>query len=440
MIRALALVFWITVGPGLAQEAPTTPYDLERVVATALEHHASLRASQAGVDAAQAQVRQVGAHFVPQVNAQGGFIWLEQQPSLTVPGFGMLAWGREDNYTANLKLDYPLYTGGKLEGMRAGARAGVAMAQEDLERQRQTVAVNAARAYYQALEAQRMIGVLQEQTRALEEALRAAHALYAQGVVAKIDVLRPDVALSGAQDALTQVQASYQTAVAAVVEAMGLPPGTAIELAETETQRTAPQAADEEWPRAWQRRPELRRLAAQTRAAEAQLKVARSAALPQVGLFAQSDFARSTAYPDTGVLSAGVMVQQSVLDGGAAREAVKEAKARLDQLQAAEEQLRYGIALEVEAAFNAITSAQARVDTTAHALELAREALRLAQVGYQNSVTSMPDLLSAQAALTKANADHESALSALRLAFAEFDYAMGRIVGQTADQPAPHEG
>jgi outer membrane protein TolC len=39
----------------------------------------------------------------------------------------------------------------------------------------------------------------------------------------------------------------------------------------------------------------------------------------------------------------------------------------------------------------------------------------------------LTDVLQAQAALTKTNADYEGALSALRQAMAELDYAMGNL-------------
>jgi len=410
-------------------------YDLQRVVAAALENHASIRVSESEVAGARARVRQAAAHFRPQVSAKAGYTLLDERPSFNVDGFGTFNFGAHDNWAVSLGVEYPLYTSGKLEGMRGAARAGVRSAEHDLERQRQIAALTAARAYFRALEARRMMGVLEEQVRALEEALRTARAMYEQGVVAKIDVLRPQAALGGARNGLSQVQAGYRTALAALTEAMGLLPGTPIEIVEDETEREAPELTPEQWEAAWQARPELRALQARRQAAAAQMRVARSQRRPQVGAFVLSEAIRPTYFPETGNLLGGVMVQQSVSDGGATRAAVREAQERIEQLDAAEEQLRNGIAVEVQAAINDIRSAQARAATSQQALEVAREALRLAQTGYENGVTPMLDLLSAQAAMTKANADHEGALSALRQAFAEYDAAMGRVVGQASREP-----
>ncbi len=430
-VSAIAALLVMGAHPTVAQAPPPATaqtYDLEQVVQTALDNHASLRMSAGEVMAARAQVGQVAAHFRPQVSAQAGYTRLEEAPSFTIQNMGTLVFGAQDNWTLNLDLQYPLYTGGKLEAMRDGAEAAVTMADEDLQRQRQTVANNAAQAYFRALEARRMTGVLAEQVTMLEEAVRVAAAMYEQEVVAKIDLLRPTVALGGARNALIEVQTGYQTALAALVETMGLPPGTLIDIAEAPLDRAAPGSPDEEWRLAWELRPEVRSLQARQAAVRAQLGIARGQLRPQVGLWARSEFERPTFYSETGTVSGGLMLTQTLTDGGASRAAVREAQARLEQLDAADEYLRYGIAVQVQATISEIESAMARADTAASTVELAREALRLAQVGYANDVSTMLDLLGAQAALTAASADHEGALSAVRQAYAEYDYAMGRIV------------
>lgn len=417
----------LAAGACLAQtaEVPEPPYDLATVVRVALAHHASLRAGESEVAAAEARIRQVTAHFRPQFGAEAGYIRLEDQPSLNVDGMGPITFGARDNWLANVGVEYPLSTGGKLEGMKSGAEAAAEMSRQDLQRRRQTVAVNAARAFYRLLEANRMMLVVAAQITALEEATRSAEAMEAQGVVARIDVLRAQVALTGARQGLEQLRAAQESARAMLAETMGLPPGSPVEIAEDEVPVAVPELAREQWVAAWEQRPELLNLDARRRALEAQLRVDRSARRPQLGLFAKAELQRPTPYPDTGTFSGGVMLRQSLSDGGASRESEAATRAQLDQLSAMEEQLKYGIAVEVQIAISGLLSARSRVAMTGPAVDLAREALRLAQVGYANGVTPMTDVLDAQAALTRASADYEGALSALRQARAEYEYAMG---------------
>lgn len=428
MARSLVLAFLLlTAALAYAQDQAAPVYDLDAVIKTALEKHPSLPAAAQEVAAAQARVRQVQAHFRPQINAEAGYIRLEEDPTFSVAGFGTMHFGKADNWTANLGVEYPLYTGGKLEGMKTGAQAGVQMSEEQLARQRQTVAVNAARAYYRLLEVQRMLPVLTDQVKALQEVVRDATAMFEQGTVAKVDVLRAQVALSGAQSSVTDLQANGAAARSMLVEALGLPPGSPLTIKETETALAAPTAADKPWEQAWQKRADLRVLEAQKQAVQAQLSIARSDQRPQIGLFARSEFERPTFYPETGTLSGGIVIRQNLFDGGASRQAVAEAQARLVQLDRAEEQLRYGIAVQVQVALSGLESARARLATTEPAVGLAKEALRLAQIGYANGVTPLTDVLQAQTALTKANADYEGARSALRQAWVELQYALGDI-------------
>jgi outer membrane protein len=428
MARSLIVaLLLLTAAVCSAQDKPTPVYDLPAVIKTALARHPSLQAGAFDVTAAQARVRQVQAHFQPQINAEAGYTRLQDDPSFTVQGFGTMRFGKTDNWTANLGVEYALYTGGRLEGMKSGAQAGVRMSEDQLERQRQTVAVNAARAYYRLLEANRLLPVITDQVKALEEVLRTALAMSEQGVVAKIDVMRAQVALIGARSALEDLKANRTAATALLVEAMGLPPGAPVQIVETATPAQVPASSGEPWQTAWQQRPDLHALAAQKRALQAQVQIAQSEMKPQIGLFARSEFERPTFYPDTGTLSGGIIIRQKISDGSAAHQAVVEAQARLDQLERLEEQLKYGIAVQVQVALSSVKSAQSRLETTEPAMALAKEALRLMQVGYTNGVTPLTDVLQAQAALTKASADYEGALSALRQSLIELQYAMGDI-------------
>jgi outer membrane protein len=423
----LPAILLLTAAVCLAQDKPAPAYDLPTVIETALERHPALQAGALDVTAAQAKVRQVQAHFRPRISAEAGYTRLQEDPTFSVAGFGTMHFGAADNWTANLGVEYPLYTGGKLEGMKAGAEAGVRVSEDQLARQRQTVAVNAARAYYRLLEADRLLPVITDQVKALEEVVRTATAMSEQGVVAKIDVLRAQVALAGAQGSLQELSASHVAAIAMLVEAMGLPPGSPVEVKDTDTPAPTPTLSDELWQKAWEQRRDLQAVAAQKRALQAQVDIARSELKPQIGLFARSEFERPTFYPETGTLSGGIMIRQQLSDGGAARQAAAEAQARLDQLERVEEQMKYGIAVQVQVAMSGISSARARLETTAPAVSLAREALRLTQVGYANGVMPLTDVLQAQAALTKASADYEGALSALRQSLVELDYAMGKL-------------
>jgi outer membrane protein TolC len=352
----------------------------------------------------------------------------ETNPYFKIAAFGgPVVFGFEDNFMWDLQVQYPLYTGGKVEALRRQAGAGVQAAQQQRARTRQTVAAEAGRGYFDVLKARALAGVMGDQVAALHEALRAAQAMHKEGVAPKIDVLRPEVALRSAEEALLRTGEMYDLAVAALARAMGLDPGATVAVTESEFKLDAPTNVEAARQEAYARRPEFGELAARRQALEAGLTVARSDRLPKVGVFAKEEFWRYSFQPKWGDLSAGIAVEQNVFDGHLTRNKLREIEAQITQLDAGREALRQGIGLEVTQAYTTARTSAERVTTIRKALSLAEEAFRLAQVGYKNQVTPMLDVLQAQAALTKARADYEVSRFDHQQALVDLALALGRV-------------
>ena len=90
---SLALLLLLTAAVCFAQAQPAPVYDLPTVIQTALDKHPALQAGALDVTAAQAKVRQVQAHFRPQINAEAGYTRLQDDPTFTVPGMGRCTSG-----------------------------------------------------------------------------------------------------------------------------------------------------------------------------------------------------------------------------------------------------------------------------------------------------------------------------------------------------------
>ncbi len=414
--------------PAAAQEkSGRLEMDLLDCVRSALERHPALQAAAWDVKATRAKVDQAVAMRRPKLNSEWGYVRTEKDPYFDIQGMGTIVFGEKSNYYGKVELEVPIYTGGALEAMAERARHETRASSENLQRQRQIIAAEAARAYYRALTARRLIGVMEAQVRALQEALRVARAMYDQGIVAKLDVLRPEVALSAAKDMLRKTQNGYQVALQALRHAVGLPVNAEVEPREAEVQLPVPEDIYKARTLAWANRPEIRQLEAYRQAALAGARAARAQDLPQIGVRLTWDAQRTTLMPMYGDWIVGVVIKQKIFDGKLADSQVKEALAQADKLQAKLAELRSGIAVEVSNAILNVQSARDRVETTAKAVAAAEEAYRLALLGYRNQVTPMLDVLQAQAALTKARADHEIALYDLNVAIVDAYLAMGRL-------------
>jgi len=412
----------------LAEEA--APYDLNAVVRTALANHPSLRGAAAQLNAFAAQAQQAKSGYSLKVEATLGLTRLQNDPSFSVPPLGTLVFGKADNKQASVTAQYPLTTGGKLEGLNRQAQAGIAASQEALARQRQQVALDVTTAYFSVLKASQMVEVARDQLKALQAQRDAIAKMLEQGVVTRIDLLRAETGVSGAQEFETKARNGEAVATAALANAMGSAADSALNVAAGDAQASPAAdlpgetaAAIEE---ALRQRPELRQVEAQHSAAAAGVDVARSGKRPTAGLFAQYDAGRPTFMPETGNWSAGVMLKLNVFDGGATSADVTRAEAQAAQVQAGLDELRNGIRLQVTQAFLNVSSAKERVKTTEQAVATAEEGVRLVRVGYENGVTTITDFLAAQAELTKARTDHVTALFDVQIAQSELRFALGR--------------
>jgi len=409
----------------LAQEPQT--YDLQAVIARTLEANPDIKAARAGVETAQTKVEQAKAQRRPTVSAQAGYTQLEDAPSFTIGGMGIIVFGKTDNPFANVGAQWPLYTGGMIENMIKASRFGVEAAGQSYARQRQERAAEAAVAYYQALSAGQMVGVMEAQITALEEAVRVATALQGQGIVAKVDVLRPTAELESARAQLVQAENGRRLALTNLKRIMNLPMETEIALQPEEPGLAVPDDDRAAIDGALAVRPEMAQLQAYKNALQAQAAAARGERHPRVGLQAQYDFERMSTYPEMGNWSVGIGISQSLFDGGSSKAKEADIASQVNELQAKEEALKLGIAMQVTNGLLTVRAADERLKSTSAALATAEEAHRMAQVSYQNQVGTITDVLVAQTALTAARAQHalaqldrQAAEISLHLALGDF--------------------
>ena len=106
-----------------------------------------------------------------------------------------------------------------------------------------------------------------------------------------------------------------------------------------------------------------------------------------------------------------------MFDSGASRARVRQAKQTREKLAETEAQLRDGITLQVGEAYLSMNEANARRSSTAAILAEAEEAVRMAETGYKEGVTTNLDVIDAQNGLSMAR---------LNNAQAKFDYEVAK--------------
>ena len=121
---------------------------------------------------------------------------------------------RQDGNQVSLSGKLPLYSGGKNQANIKKAKIGVESASLTTQREQENLKLNVIKAYYDALESKKTVGVRQETVDKYQEHYTNVSQLYAAGSKAKIDVIRSQVELSDARQNLIKAENSYEVDLA----------------------------------------------------------------------------------------------------------------------------------------------------------------------------------------------------------------------------------
>jgi outer membrane protein TolC len=157
------------------------------------------------------------------------------------------------------------------------------------------------------------------------------------------------------------------------------------------------------------------------------VKVARAGKYPQAGLMARFDTNDPNLGFEANSYTVGGQLSWQLFDGGVTNGAIQRAQGVRDELAAKLSRAENGIAYQVADAWRHADEAQRRVTARELAVSQSEEAQRLVEKRYANGVTTITELLAAQAQLDKARADLVAARYELKVQRANTRLATGRL-------------
>jgi len=433
--------------PAQPAPPPERPATLAQVLTTALQNNLALRiaafetqiaraqlaaarAAKSGTGSANVSVTQQNAGPGTTIVIPPGIVCVPSPPTCnTAPIIVTLPPAPSTLYGGNLTLEYPLYTGGRLEAQIALAAAAVRGAEATLERTKQEIILQAKLAYYGVLVAQAGVEVAQRTVAQAEETLRIAQARVRAGTSPRFDEIQAEVSVANARQGLVRARNGVAVATQGLAAVMGLPIDTPVRPQEAMGVLPVTAPAAELVARGLKERPELVEHQALVDAAKASIELARAGMRPVVGVVGSISGGASS-YGGSVTLTWSVMLAATIplFDGGVTAARVREAELRLEQLQTVEAQLRQRIELEVRQAALNLSAAGEELATAGATIESAREALRIAQVRFREGVGTNLEVIAAQAALAQAEAARVQALFAFNQARAQLERAVGGAV------------
>jgi outer membrane protein len=409
------------------------PWTLERSLDYALAHNPDARIARQRMAAAQAGLEQAGSAFWPRLQVQSSYTRTDN-PMLT---FGTILNQRSfstsldfndvpdvDDLNARGIVTVPLYAGGRNVAGRQAAQANTQAAKQESAAVRNALGFEVVRAFETVLKTRQFIRATEAAVHSFEGNLTVAHKRLDGGTLLKSDVLDVEVRLAQAREDLVGARNANALAQRALRDLLGIEEGEFI-VADTAPAVSVPPPADVS------KRPELVAARERERAAQAQVRSAKSGYQPRVNAFGSLDYDYGWVTGGDGKsYTAGVMLQWDLWDGFSTRSKAREATANLASAHEEQRKLRLALAFEAERARLDLQAADERLAFSSKTVEQAEESAKLTRKRFEQGLALSTQLIDSETALVsarvrraEAESDKRIAVAALRkaLAFPQLD-------------------
>jgi outer membrane protein TolC len=425
----LAFVGLIAMTTGLAAQEPVVRLTLDEAIERGLANSQRLAELQAREEAAGAAVEGRRVAGLPTVALMGGYSRTNH-----VDEFGIIQPGQPpriiypdipDNYRARVDLQWPIYSGGRVQALERAARAEQSAAGADLAAARADLRLEISRAFWAIVTAGETERVLARSMDSMDAHVRDLRSRLDQGLIPPNEVLSAE-----AQRSRQRVQAIEAANLRAIAEAdlrrlMGI---------ESED-RLEPVAAFDApvgaVPATARVRPERTALEERVAAARAREEAAGASARPQIAVNGGYDYARPNPriFPRIGEWmdswDASVNVSWTLWDGGKRRAEQAEAAAVTRAVASRIAEFDRQVSFEVRQRRLELESSRAAISAADDGVRAATEARRVVFDRFNAGVATSTEVLDAEVAVLQAELDRTRARANARLAEARLQRALG---------------
>jgi outer membrane protein TolC len=432
----LMLVFAVA---GDAQTVPdvetrVTLADAQSRAVAASHRLAESRARQSVAEAA-ALARDAAQR--PSVTALAGYTRTNHVPEFLVPspsGPGRVLYPDvPDNYRTRLDLQWPIYTGGRLDALERAARAEVEASAADAAVAQADLRLEVARRFWAVVTADAAVRVLNDGVATAQAHVRDVRARLDAGLVPPNELASAQAQESRERMLLIDAQTQYDVSSAELDRIVGAATGErVVPAASLDAPAAQTSAAAQSIAVALNNRAERVALQHRIDAANEQRDAARAGRRPALGVAGGVDYARPNPhiFPRTDrwddSWDIGVNLTWSLWDGGRTAADAAQAAGQANVLRERLAEFDSVLSVEVVQATREITSGTAAVSAADDAVRAAQEAQRVVGERFQAGVIAQIEVLDAQFALLQSQLDRTRALANLRLAEARLVRALGQ--------------
>ena len=333
-------------------------------------------------------------------------------------------------FTMTATMTQPIFTGGKLLNDYKYARLGVDYSALQYSLSIQDLALEVVQAYYQLVQAQKLLEVADQSIQALEALKNQTLQFYKAGTVAKVDVLSTEGQLAQARIQKTQDLTDIQKQTAQLNYLLRYPQETPTQVVQDIAYKPNTYRIPDIYATAAANRLEIRQVNISVEQALALVKVAKADLLPTVSASAQGsrynddwntfDPEGTNDWRVQGLLAWGFDVFRK-------RETVKEKRVSQARAFVAREQLVEQIMNDVKSAYLDMKRSESDISDNRKAVEYRTENFRINRERYKEQVATYIEVLDAQRQLAQAQGDYYISLISYRINQAVLERQMGTL-------------
>ncbi|MCB4858731.1 TolC family outer membrane protein [Sphingobium sp. PNB] len=403
--RVARLTLWFAAS--LLANTAANATTLDEAIAAAMRHAPEIVVADAETDAAKARLDQARSGQLPTATLSGTIGYGRLDPQ----SFFGLGAANVTPRAAQVTVEQPLFTGGRVGAGIDRARAGIAGAEAGQSGARAQLATAVTQAYGDVLTAAHMLALYERLLAETTEIERQARLRYRAGESPSTDVAQAGARLAEARAGLARAQGMQVSARAHFTNLTGLEP---IDLQPLPANPPLPATLDEAMEEAMRSNPLVVQAQARLRAAQAASRGARAERLPTVGAFAEAGTVRDQFFPDYRADSAtvGVRARWELFSGGRVSGKVAEASSEVRAADARMRAASMQVEEQVISAFQEVRTAQLveqaateQAASAAQALESVRHEVRVGMKPQLDLLDAEREAIAAEAGATRARTD-----------------------------------
>lgn len=464
--------------------AQTQVVNLDDAIAIALKNNNSLKISQTSVQIAQTLYKQAMSANYPTLDASVSAMRMDEAPTFSMVGtttvdntqtkqlynilggaaaadgdantaqtYQLLAQNTpdqtqlpinmdikiadRDSVFSQIKMQYPLYVGGKISAITEQASLGRKIAQEGKRRTKNQVIYDVKRYYYGVVLTKQLKKLSHDTLERMQFIEELTSRLYQGGSmhVKKTDYLRSKLSVSLIESLDEKIGQKEAMAKAALLNAMGLSWQTDLDVSDTNLKEPVMNERMKELvDNAYKFNPDYTTLKLAIDVKKAKVEESKSDYLPHVGLTASAQNIYNDY--DYGMVNdtnknswtIGIGATWSLFNGMRTSNEVEQSKLEKIKLEQTKVLLEEGLALQVKQAFLEMKSSYKQFTILNEAVENARENRELNTRAYQEDMVETKDVIEAQFFESYTQGDFYRAEYAHAVARAKLDFVVGTAV------------